>query len=458
MARRSLFGHFTYFLFSIFFVVSFIHPASAEGTENSRFIRADPKNKAVIVFVHGWTGKAVQTWTNERTGAYWPDLLRTDPAFSDANIYVLEYPAATPDGGLTINEISQLLDGRLVDDKILSYERVIFLAHSLGGLTVRQMLLNHKDLANKVSLLFFFGTPTEGSDLATIGKYLSYDPIVPAVQPIKGDANSYLKDLMVSWGAQTFPFQTFCAYEKKATVKGPFSAIVVSQTSATALCNGSVGINEAHENLVKPADTRADSYIQFRNIAERLIKDSSNVETVDLSRTVDASGIKCNPKDGKVDQVNIDDDLHFVHAPPDTYLARAETMPGESVRIFDRLNDTEPPADTNKSGSVAYYKVGVTVKDDLSKVRYAWKNAHSADEIEVWARPSALLRNFDVTLKLPAGVTIRPKSILPKNLNCKWSDSNQHVSCPKVLNRDEPVVITWDWDAWKRCPEKRRGR
>ncbi|WP_156945001.1 triacylglycerol lipase [Bradyrhizobium sp. Ec3.3] len=455
MASR-LYSSSIHILLSVLLVVSLAQGARAEGTENSRAIRADSKNKAIIVFVHGWTGKAVQTWTNERTGAYWPELLRTDPAFADANIYVLEYPAATPDGGLTINEISELLYGRLFADKVLSHERVIFLAHSLGGLTVRQMLLNHKDLADKVSLLFFFGTPTEGSDLATIGKYLSYDPIVPAVEPIKGSADSYLKNLMISWGAAKFPFQTMCAYEKKVTVKGPFSAIVVSQTSATALCNGSVGINEAHENLVKPADTRADSYIQFKNVAERLIADKSNVETVDLSRTVDASNIKCNPKDGKIDEVNIDDDLHFVHAPPETYLARAEAMPGESVRIFDRLNDTEPPAETNKSGSVTYYKVGVSVKDDLAKVRYAWKNAHSDDDIEVWARPSALLRNFDVTLKPPAGAHIRPRSILPKNLNCQWGDANQHVSCTKILNRDEPVVITWDWDVWKRCPATKK--
>jgi hypothetical protein len=53
--------------------------------------------------------RVLPSWTNEQTGAYWPELLRTDPAFSEANIYVLEYPAATPDGGLTINEISELL-------------------------------------------------------------------------------------------------------------------------------------------------------------------------------------------------------------------------------------------------------------------------------------------------------------------------------------------------------------
>src|SRR5258705_9685610 len=76
-------------------------PAHAEGTENSRYIRNEEKSKTVIVFVHGWTGDAVQTWTNPKTGAYWPELLRTDPAFAGINIFVLEYPAAKPAGGLT---------------------------------------------------------------------------------------------------------------------------------------------------------------------------------------------------------------------------------------------------------------------------------------------------------------------------------------------------------------------
>ncbi|MCA1452271.1 alpha/beta hydrolase [Bradyrhizobium sp. BRP22] len=430
--------------------------ARAEGTENSHYARREDRSKTVIVFVHGWTGNAVQTWTNPKTGAYWPDLLRTDPAFAGMNIYVLEYPAAKTAGGLTITDISEALYARLVADQIMSYDKVIFLAHSLGGLTVRQMLLAQRDLAEKVSFLFFFGTPTEGSDLARIGQYLSHDPVIPPLTPIDRPVDAYLSVMMRLWGAARFPFKTYCSFERQRT-KGVF---IVSELSATRLCTEQgPPINETHENMVKPADTRADSYIALRNVLPQYNKPRGpGVETVDVKRTIDASRIKCGARGEKVDEVDIVDELHFVDSPPSQYLARAEEMPGETVRVHDLISDSEPPPDIYESGRIRYFKVKVTVKDDYAKVRYAWRNAHSGDEIEVWARPRALLRDFSATLKLPPGVDVRPKSIRPQEAACEWTDQNKTISCTKVNSRDEPIVVTWDWDAWKSCKTQKNNR
>jgi triacylglycerol esterase/lipase EstA (alpha/beta hydrolase family) len=422
-------------------------PALAEGTEGSKYIREDPKNKAVVVFVHGWRENGVSAWTNEQTGYYWPNLLRTDPAFSDTNIYVFEYPAPSRATGLTVSEIGEAMYARLQDDHIFKYKQIIFIAHSLGGLTVRQMLLNRRDVVPRVPLLFFLGTPTQGSDLARIGQLISPSSAVADMLPLVTDRESYVATAMIAWGAANFPLRTVCTYEKIET-KG---VIVVPERSATFLCNEFKAIYENHSNMVKPKDTKADAYIFFRNAARRYINNTTGVETVDVKRVVDASNVGCDVNGTKKDEVNIDDVLHFVDGPPDQYLARAEANPGQNVTILDVAADTEPPPLKNVSGKLTYYKVNVSVTNDISRVRYVWKNAHSDDDLEVWSRPSALLRNFDVVIKVPPGVNVHPKSILPPNLNCQWTDNNLHVSCENVLTRDDPMIVTWSWDAWKKC-------
>jgi hypothetical protein len=451
-----------YTLFVGLALIGVISDARAQGTANSKYIRDEPDNKTLIVFVHGWTGDSIQTWTNPKTGEYWPNLLRTDKAFSGMNIFVLEYPPAKPEGGLTITDISQVLYERLLANRIMSYDKVIFLAHSLGGLTVRQMLLDRRDLAEKVAFLFFFGTPTEGSGLARIGKYLSHDPVIPALGPIDGTGDSYLSVMINSWKRASFPFKTYCAFERLKTSKFGFaSAFVVTETSATALCEDSTPIAETHEDMVKPGNTLADPYIIFKNVLPKYMRSSgTHVDMVDVKRTVDASRIKCDPKGGQFDEVDIDDELHFVDSPPAQYLARAEEMKGDSVNFYDLANNSEPAPEVYKSGDVTYLKAKVGVKDEYAKVRYAWKNAHSGDQIEVWSRPSAVLRDFSATLKLPPTVTVKPKSILPHGTNCVFSDENKTVLCTKLLSRDEPIIITWDWDAWKACkvPGKTRTK
>ena len=46
-------------------------PALAE----SRYVRQQPDNRQVIVFVHGVTGDSRETWTNFASRTYWPELL-----------------------------------------------------------------------------------------------------------------------------------------------------------------------------------------------------------------------------------------------------------------------------------------------------------------------------------------------------------------------------------------------
>jgi hypothetical protein len=210
-------------------------------------------------------------------------------------------------------------------------------------------------------------------------------------------------------------------------------------------------------NLVRPETAKSDSYIVLKNALLRYASEPndpskralSGIETVDLVRTVDASRLSCGSK--KVDEVDIEDQLNFVDSPPERYLARAEEFPHQKVQITDLLSDSRPPAETNNSGGVTYYKERIAVRDGQSRVRYSWTNAHGGDQLEVWSRPAARLRNFEVYLKLPPDVSVTPKEIKPPGLSCDWSDKDCHVFCRNVLTFYEEMVITWDWNMWTRC-------
>ncbi|KAK3689029.1 hypothetical protein B0T22DRAFT_375769, partial [Podospora appendiculata] len=127
-----------------------------------------------LVLVHGLNGDRVQTWTHDRTGVCWPrDLL---PA-KQPRTRVLSFGFNGDIYGNNcvegIRSNARALLSRLIDerDDVDSYDRpVVFLAHSLGGLIVKQALrfahneTIYQSLATATRGLLFYSTPHAGSD------------------------------------------------------------------------------------------------------------------------------------------------------------------------------------------------------------------------------------------------------------------------------------------------------
>lgn len=120
-----------------------------------------------MVFIHGWREGSDNAWKSLKTKEDWPELLRTDPIFAGMDVYVASYPTPGFGPSLNVGELTELLYRRMLDDGVFDHEKIIFVAHSMGGLTTRQLILNHRDLIPKIKLLFFLAVPTQGSDLAT---------------------------------------------------------------------------------------------------------------------------------------------------------------------------------------------------------------------------------------------------------------------------------------------------
>ncbi len=241
-------------------VESSISPGPINSTVNLPWVRRTDKTDIAIVFVHGLFGDARSTWTNVNTHKFWPEMLTKDQAFDGANIYCYEYRTPKTGPALTVAELAGNMYVLLKEDGVLEHRKIFFIAHSMGGILTRQLLLDHNDpdLIGRIKLLYFYGVPSTGSQLATFFDFFSKNPQVLQLRPIKRD--NMLGDQMNRWINQRFPFPTYAAYETQPThglPVVPFDGALFGSSSSTAIDGG-------HLDLARPADERAMSYILFR--------------------------------------------------------------------------------------------------------------------------------------------------------------------------------------------------
>ena len=235
-------------------------PASV--AENGGFVK-DRHNKAVIVFVHGlFSGP--DAWMCDQTH-YWPSMIAADanPVFANFDVYVLKYETPRHGGRMTLADLVTQIYNRLDTAGVFrNYDKVVFVAHSMGGILTQQLLVTYskEQLADKVQALFLYGTPQEGSDLAKIGRLFSRDPLLDELR--SGDNNFILANLDQSWiHSKASAIKKYCAYE----VKSEGLTKVVNRSSATRGCDDQIAIDVDHRGLVKPCSTSDDSFTWLAN-------------------------------------------------------------------------------------------------------------------------------------------------------------------------------------------------
>lgn len=240
----------------------------AQAQSASGYIKHDPSRKEVIVFVHGVTGGAKDTWTNEQTKAYWPSLVREDKTFSAVNVWVFSYFSPKLQNAQNVEELARKLgDEMRAQDVLQSHDRIYFLVHSMGGLITREMLTQQLPPPSKVPLIFFFGTPSAGADLGGVVAAISSNPQFANMRPYtrESDVASFSRRWLSTAENPNARYPqkiwSFCAYEIQ-----PFAAgkLIVNEGSASFLCSTFPRASLAnHVTMVKPADRDAESYQYF---------------------------------------------------------------------------------------------------------------------------------------------------------------------------------------------------
>jgi pimeloyl-ACP methyl ester carboxylesterase len=262
----------------------------------------------VIVFVHGLHGSR-ESW-RASNGAYWPDMIRTDPRFAYSDVEVAEYPTPASNGKMSSVQLADILWTHLNQDHVWDHREVVFIAHSLGGILVEEMLLRHPADAAKVRFIVSYGTPHEGSTIARIASLYDKDPLLNDLSD--ASSNSFLTQLESNWRGHDSVngIHRFCAFESEDTMpENGFGrylkthARVVSYFSATYGCDVTTPPQEIHADhlrMVRPADRKSAAYDFFY----RVYRDNPILEEQVVTRENVIAGLEAG-----CDQSNTNPDL-----------------------------------------------------------------------------------------------------------------------------------------------------
>lgn len=128
--------------------------------------------RAAIVFVHGFHGDALATWTS------FVQLLLADSRLDGWDVYSAGYPSTlsidlpiwTSDPELRLAATGLSSKARLAP--LERYEALALVAHSMGGLLVQRAILDDPALRQRLSHVLLYGTPSNGLIKAGLGRWL----------------------------------------------------------------------------------------------------------------------------------------------------------------------------------------------------------------------------------------------------------------------------------------------
>jgi len=306
--------------------------------------RADDLKPRVIVFVHGIHSNR-DTW-RAPNGAYWPQLIQTDPHFQKSDVVVVEYPTPSMRGQLSSQQLSQILWQKLNAQGVWEHREVVFIAHSLGGILTEEMLLNHPEDAARVRFIVSYSTPHEGSFVANLARIYDSDPLLTDLRA--SNDNSFLMDLEQKWRSTTSvaTIHRYCAFEALDTAAGAgvgkylgAHTRVVSYYSATYGCDTDTPpkrIAADHIDIVRPADRSAAAYVFFATV----YRNNPIIDVVESVRDNKVTGLNvdCN-------RTNSSDDLQVPIALDAALHEQVESATAEFVDT-DKVRDASPPVVT----------------------------------------------------------------------------------------------------------------
>jgi len=216
--------------------------------------QATPHHKIAVVFVHGIFGDTLGTWSaGGDTLSFFKLLSGVSDVGPQIDTYAFGFTSKMFGGGsLDIREAANKLHQSLEFDKVLDYQTIVFVGHSMGGLIILRELIGHRDeVLAKVPLVVLFAAPQEGADIARIADVVMKNPALGEM--LQADNNAYLQTLDEDWKrVKLLPVHPFvaCGYETKPT----YGVKIVQWTSSTRFCDdGGVAIEATdHISVVKP--------------------------------------------------------------------------------------------------------------------------------------------------------------------------------------------------------------
>jgi len=244
----------------------------------SFYVQEDPQRRVVVVFVHGGAGSAQATWKHAEADLNWPELMAGDEAFRGASVFVYNYASPWFRRALSVPQLGVDMRTVLSDRGVLEHRALVFVAHSMGGLVVKEFLLQFREYVEQTKFVYFFGVPSKGTELTRVARYLTDNPQSRDVGSV--EIGSFLERQLLDWrslhaGRPRFPI--YCAYE---TLPAPvYGAIVVDFSSAIEGCfEPPEAVVADHRQMVKPRSRDTTAYVMLRDKYRREFARPERVE------------------------------------------------------------------------------------------------------------------------------------------------------------------------------------
>ncbi len=217
-----------------------------------------------VLFVHGLGGSPIATWSSDSKNPtnYWPAWLSDQR--QDLSVWSLGYDASAfawqgspmPLFDRATNALA------LVDIEGIGRRPIVFIAHSLGGLLVKQMIQNGLTLGNarwhriaeNTKGLVFLATPHHGSNLANFMTFLSRLLTAVTLRDLQSGSDQLraLNEWYRNHAFNRYKTEVYC--EKKKTGWKGLGVIVVDDYSANPGIAGvtPIPLDEDHLSICKP--------------------------------------------------------------------------------------------------------------------------------------------------------------------------------------------------------------
>jgi len=224
-----------------------------------------------IIAIHGLDGHREASWTDEKTSVLWlRDLLPHD--IQGIRVLTYGYDANTrgvhPLSSLRLNDHAENLMSSLAQFRKATPERpIIFVAHSLGGIVLKEALIHaagatrdhlshHKAIFLSTYGIIFLGTPHQGSSAADLGQLILrilslHSPTNVLVAKHLGPNSEKLQEQLSRYQPISGSFDTRFFYEAYET---PLIGLLVPKASAVvpgAVNVEAMAINKDHVGMAK---------------------------------------------------------------------------------------------------------------------------------------------------------------------------------------------------------------
>lgn len=256
--------------------------------------RAERQDVA-LVLVHGFSGNTRATW------AGFVELLLGESTINTWDLYGVGYSSSlrvdVPNVWSADPDIEILARGLRTTLSLPPFDRyrcIAIAAHSMGGLVVQRAILDDRELANRLSHLFLFGTPSDG-----LMKARAFARLKRQVRDMVA-ASPFIRSLRADW-AQRFGAGTPFTFR---SVAGDRDEFVPASSSLSPFADAVRAVVPGnHLEIVKPTGLDHQSFV--------LVIDALK------------GGAKVRPV---VDGARLAVELGDFHAAVETLLPRAENL------------------------------------------------------------------------------------------------------------------------------------